>query len=312
MTVDAYQLLNKSFRKEVVYKIGMSAGFFSEYNSMILSMLYSLEHKIRFKLCSGPTNFHPEGWNGFFLPFCEQVEDSSGHYKTCDWKYALKQMVRDGRFSAYKSLLPYLSPTGKELKTQEVFGRSRDPHRAKKKYYIPELGINGNIQEACSKLIETTWRYNEKTQKSIDGLKASVNISGNYIGFHIRWGDKSIEHKPYPAEAYFAKVADTETKKTFVASDDYRAVDAVRRLRPGWEVYTLEREDERDFSYAGFLHQPEEARQEQLLRLFASVDLLSQSQQFIGTYSSNLGMYVGMRNAKICTGVDYDSWRLNW
>ncbi len=310
MTLNAYQLLNKSFKKELIYKVGMSAGFFSEYNCMILSMLYCLEHKIQFKLCSGATNFHPEGWNGFFLPFCEQVEDNSKHYKTSNWRYALKLIIRDGRFSNYRSLIPYLSWTKKKLKTQDVFGRSRSSHRAKKNYQILGLGINGNIQEACSKLIEITWRYNEKTQKGIDGLKASVNISGDYIGFHIRGGDKFIEHKIEPVEAYFDKVNDPNIRTAFVLTDDYSVIENIHRLYPGWDIKTLCREEERGYFFENFLSQPEELQGRQYLRLFASIDILSQSQQFIGTYSSNPGMYLGMRNAKICTGVDYDTWVL--
>ena len=35
-----YIKLNKSFRRTLVFRMGDSGGFFSEYNGMILAMLY--------------------------------------------------------------------------------------------------------------------------------------------------------------------------------------------------------------------------------------------------------------------------------
>lgn len=69
-----YTKLNNSFKKKLVFRLGMEAGFFSEYNNMILAMLYCLEHKIKFTLYSKDANFgYNEGWNDYFLPFCEDV-----------------------------------------------------------------------------------------------------------------------------------------------------------------------------------------------------------------------------------------------
>jgi hypothetical protein len=69
-----YNALNNSFKHTLVFHVGASAGFFSEYNCMILAMLYCLKNKIRFVLYSKDANFgHKDGWNDFFEPFCEQT-----------------------------------------------------------------------------------------------------------------------------------------------------------------------------------------------------------------------------------------------
>ena len=64
---EAYQKVNEKFESVLVFHVGESAGFFSEYNCMILVMLYCLQHKIQFKLYSRDANFgYEKGWTDFF------------------------------------------------------------------------------------------------------------------------------------------------------------------------------------------------------------------------------------------------------
>lgn len=73
---EAYQKVNEKFESVLVFHVGESAGFFSEYNCMILVMLYCLQHKIQFKLYSRDANFgYEKGWTDFFESFCKE-EDS--------------------------------------------------------------------------------------------------------------------------------------------------------------------------------------------------------------------------------------------
>ena len=59
MVIDTkkYFEINNSFSQKLVYHLGSEAGFFSEYNNMILAMLYCLKHKIKFVLYSKDANF---------------------------------------------------------------------------------------------------------------------------------------------------------------------------------------------------------------------------------------------------------------
>ena len=52
-----YEALNRSYSREFVYHLGCEAGFFSEYNNMVLAMLYCAKHHIRFALYSSDANF---------------------------------------------------------------------------------------------------------------------------------------------------------------------------------------------------------------------------------------------------------------
>ena len=45
-----------------------------------------------------------------------------------------------------------------------------------------------------------------------------------------------------------------------------------------------------------------------MILLFATMEILNRSERFVGTYNSNIGMFQGMRNPSICSGVDFDHW----
>lgn len=51
-----YHLLNRSFKKTMIYHIGIDAGFFTEYTYMLHAMLYCLQHKIQFFTPTTPTS----------------------------------------------------------------------------------------------------------------------------------------------------------------------------------------------------------------------------------------------------------------
>ncbi|MCU1360871.1 MAG: hypothetical protein JWN99_2160 [Ilumatobacteraceae bacterium] len=56
--VDRCQHLNRSFQRVYVHHVGASgAGFFSEFNNVILAMLYCVHHRIQFRLTSANASF---------------------------------------------------------------------------------------------------------------------------------------------------------------------------------------------------------------------------------------------------------------
>ena len=46
LTFERYQALNRTFRKELIFHLGSDAGFYSEFNNMILAIIYCLQYKI--------------------------------------------------------------------------------------------------------------------------------------------------------------------------------------------------------------------------------------------------------------------------
>lgn len=62
---EKWRKLNASFKKKLVYRLGDSAGLFSEINNMFFAMVWALDNKVRFELCSQRSNLGDEGWNDF-------------------------------------------------------------------------------------------------------------------------------------------------------------------------------------------------------------------------------------------------------
>lgn len=73
-----------------------------------------------------------------------------------------------------------------------------------------------------------TWKYNLGVEKEVHNLILSLGLPSEYIGFHIRGGDKFLEHKIEPIENYFSR-NETCIKNVFVLTDDYTVFLILRR-----------------------------------------------------------------------------------
>lgn len=82
----------------------------------------------------------------------------------------------------------------------------------------------------------------------------------------------------------------TELRDAFILTDDYRVIETLRRDYPDWTFHTLTRPDERGFVYKQAITD----NTENWIKLFAAMELITQSQLFVGTVSSNPGMFAGM------------------
>ena len=308
MSIDEYRRINKSFKRVLIFKIWLNSGFFSEYNNMILAMLYCLENRIQFKLSSNGANFNTQfGWNGYFDSFCDSVVDNRLHYRTLDWRYSLKLVVKRFDRLAVHSLLSYMSFWKKELLTQDVFGKCRDKLRYRKRHVIPELGFRGSTQEICSMLVCLTWKYNDSTNKRIKEILKTLSLPDKYVSIHVRRGDKIVESPYYSLERYFEKLG-TKNKNLFVATDDYTVIEDIKKKYPDWNVWTLCSPLERGYVQSVADKESFQEKDRNMILLFATMEILNRSERFVGTYNSNIGMFQGMRNPSICNGVDFDHW----
>ena len=80
---------------------------------------------------------------------------------------------------------------------------------------------------------------------------------------------------------------------------------------PEWELRTFCEEDESGYYHQEFMKMPKDYIKHKTHRLLASVDILKDAEYFIGTFSSNPGMFMGMRmDAERCLSVDGTPWRI--
>ena len=327
-----YESLNKSFKSRLVFNLGIDGGFFSEYNNMILAMLYCLENRICFSLYSKNANFKiKDGWNDYFLPFCE--EDSNENHIRFNYRmpftrnkktnstiynYYFNHLVNPFKNSIdpfrdwLKRKAYFRNSTPFNYFTYNLWNKFRSWEMMSKRFYIPELNIEGDIQSACSQLVNYTWQYNSLIKHKIDEVIHSLDLPNEYIGFHIRRGDKQLEFNSIDNEKYIKKAeSESSIRNGFILTDDYRVISELKSRFNNWQFYTLCSEDEAGYVHKEFSTKSSEFRNESLIKLFSSMDILHKSNLFVGTFSSNPGMYLGMRRPKDTSlGIDFPSWRI--
>lgn len=300
-----YQKLNNSFKNKLVYRLGSEAGFFSEYNNMILAILYCLKHKIRFELFSKNANFGTnKGWLDYFEPFCE--ENNQNWHK----EYNFRQPIYQINFLQKKLTHFYKIFFNTKYLTYELWNEFHVKSFEYEQFDIKDLDFNGDLLSASKKIIDITWRYNKKTQIEVNALIESLNLPIEYNGLHIRGGDKFIEWEKLEVEKYMNIVSKKSANKSvFVLTDDFRIIVELKENYPTYSFYTLCNESERGYFHTDFEKVSNTQKRNDLIKLFASIDILASSQLFVGTYSSNPGMYLGMRmsNDKVKC-VDLDNW----
>lgn len=302
---EKYKILNNSFKRVLVYNLGSEAGFFSEYNNMVLAMLYCLKHKIKFQLFSKNNDFLiGNGWQGFFEPFCDEVLNT--RHATFNQRQPLinekiRYKIRRFIFKRHEKITYVTSDLWQKFHANSFKDVIFD---------IPELNIYGSTQVASKKLIEITWCYKINISNLVLKNRNILKIPLKYIGIHVRCGDKIQEAPNYSIHDYMILIQKkTEIKNVFILTDDYRIYLQACEHFPDYNFYTLCDENEKGYFHSDFIKTNLETKRLKLSKLFASVDIINKSEFFIGTYSSNPGMYLGMRMDKHKTfGVDYNEW----
>ena len=318
---EKWRKLNASFKKKLVYRLGDSAGLFSEINNMFFAMVWALDNKVRFELCSQRSNLGDEGWNDFFEPFtgekCSEFLVRNNRRFVSDIKGYDKKKVMAGK---KKEKIDFL--------TQDIFKRFFENRAfAEKVFDFPELGIAGGSFAAAAGLARAFYRLNAATETAVrhlaatrlrmvlfhgsgafeaengagtgSGLAGSGELPEKYIAAQMRAGDIRKEaawrrQGLLGAAPYARKIREmcsgeglAGVRTVFAFADDFRLVEELAAALPEFCVYTLCGEEERGFDYEAFMAQDAEARRRGILKILANVELCRGSLRFIGTRVSN-------------------------
>ena len=318
---EKWRKLNASFKKKLVCRLGDSAGLFSEINNMFFAMVWALDNKVRFELCSQRSNLGDEGWNDFFEPFtgekCSEFLVRNNRRFVSDIKGYDKKKVMAGK---KKEKIDFL--------TQDIFKRFFENRAfAEKVFDFPELGIAGGSFAAAAGLARAFYRLNAATETAVrhlaatrlrmvlfhgsgafeaengagtgSGLAGSGELPEKYIAVQMRAGDIRKEaawrrQGLLGAAPYARKIREMRSgeglagvRTVFAFADDFRLVEELAAALPEFRVYTLCGEEERGFDYEAFMAQDAEARRRGILKILANVELCRGSLRFIGTRVSN-------------------------
>lgn len=285
-----YTALNNSFKKEYIFHIGASAGFYSELCNMIFAMLYCLKHEYKFTLYSKDANFsYKKGWTDFFLPFCEEKTfPLHKYYNTRNYKPQIKK--RHSLFwKAYRMLHK------NSFLTYELWDKYFCKDFDNTFFDIPKLGIHGDLREASTIIVRMIYRYNDKTLEEIQSYISNLALPVEYNSMQIRRGDKITECSLCPIDKYFdAAIEVSDNQNTFVLTDDHKVIEDIKKEYLNWKIITLTTPDEQGYDHEVFTKISKADKKQKLVKLFTSIEIIRKSNLFIGTYTTNLGLFLGM------------------
>jgi len=258
---------------------------------MILALLYCLKHQIQFRLTSANANFAVDkGLMDYFLPFfTEDINWYNRYFNTRPY-YGLKRGKH--RYLAKPVKLLY----GIDYFTQDVWQCFRSKGFQKEQFDYQQLGIKGDLLQATSVVIQQIWQFQPAVQKEIKEAIAQLALPKDYIGFHIRRGDKILETKRVSTAGYFSKAEQqTNLRSAFIVTDDYQVITEVKENFPHWTIYTLCDETAKGYVQKAFDQQDKASLYQAIIRLLAAMEILYAAHSAFITYRSNVGMFLGMR-----------------
>ncbi len=321
MKLSDYQVFNNSSRKTLVFHFGTGAGFFSEYNNMLKAIAYCLIHKIKFVLYSADATFRVQsGWTDYFLPFTEEVfSDFHREYNSRIPDYRQTYSLR--RY--FKSQILSIIKRDRKWKAKYVpfYRKSKAISNLKKKYRFDYFTYDlwydfvslkneekvcianlfeGKIFELISAIDKMIWRFNEKTQLAIDININKIQLKQTeFIGFHIRRGDKFKEAELFSLKKYIERAEKTSyIRNAFIATDDYGIIKEFSANFPNWTVSTLESPTNKGYNQDDFNKKYALIKYNEIVNILSSIELLSKAHFIVCTSSSNIGQYLTIKLGK--------------
>lgn len=299
--IEKYQQLNEGFHRKLIHHFGTGNGFYSELNSLLFSTLFCLQNKLRLELYSKDATFtFGNGWTEYFEPFCPEFKND----------FIGKRISRDFINNHHDKHICYLYKifTRNDI-LNDIYWYCRSGWFEHSHFCIPELDIDGDIRQAMKVIIPIVYRFNDKYTAIIDKFIEDLKLPDEYISLHVRAGDKITERKLITPQYYIEKAKlHSDCHNIFVATDDYRIFEQLRDNNPKYTFYTSTSPKERGNDTEKLFTSSTDIISKNLIEMFASVKIFLQSELFVGTYSSNPGLFVGMLIDERMVGMDFDRW----
>jgi hypothetical protein len=299
LDLESYRRVNESFHRRLVCRIGVDCGFFVEMNYMVNAMLYCLANRIQFQLFSRDANFGTGiGWTEYFQPFCKEV------YELYHLKYNLHQPPTWKRILKKRSLNMIVWKLKSIIKTligriiglwiyKEIVLLNQDVVSvAKHHFVIPELDIDGDYTEVYGLIVRMIWRLRPEIIRQELELKKEISLPDSYFGAHIRGGDKAIEAHLISGKEILTALSPKEGDNVFVLIDNYQQLEMIRSEFPHLRILSLCQTYEKGYFHQEFIRLAPQQKKESIVRLIISVDILLNSQAFVGTITSGPSVFV--------------------
>ncbi len=155
--------------------------------------------------------------------------------------------------------------------------------------------------------IKSILNYTAEFDKEIKSVVSELNLPKTFSCFHIRRGDKvgeklyewtqktgRTESKRFEFCNYFKHCKNIET--IFIMTDDYRCIqeahEYIENNNLPHKILYLTQEPQNGHSETLNIQNDRRYSKQELVQFFAEIETAKQSQQFIGTKSSNIFRYI--------------------
>lgn len=285
-------------RNKIIYSLS-TRGMYSELFNLCLAKVYAQHHQVSLKLNTWLWNSRiNKGWLDYFestLECCNNPFSAQDKVFTNEKPWIGKIYYKPKEFftfyyrltlnNLYRLVYPY------HLLTKEIFKDMRS-----NEFIHDCLGKDAfNLMAASFKQM---YILNNRTKNQLYQRIEELKLPDNYIGVHIRRGDKisSKEMQNIHVDKYVNSIANYKdiSSNVYIATDDTSIIDEIKNKLSshGFNVFHNSQNKSQGFNEANFNHSSKQARQEDTLNVLLDMEVLIHSLYFIGTYTSNLSRVV--------------------
>ena len=272
---------------------------YSELFNLCLAMVYAQHHRLSLTLNSWFWNSRiKKGWLDYFEPTlkcCNNPFSAQDKVYTNEKPWIGKIYYNpEVFFSFYFSLilnLIYRLVCPRHLLTKDIFDDMRS-----------EAFIHDTLGKDAFNLMAVSFKQmyilNSRTKNLLHQRIEELKVPNNYIGVHIRRGDKitSKEMQDIHLDNYINSIIKYKSisSNVYIATDDTSIIDSIKnKLSPlGFSVFYNSQNQNQGFNEDLFNHSSRQTRQEDTLNVLLDMEVLIPSDFFIGTYTSNLSRVV--------------------
>lgn len=282
----------------IIYSLS-TRGMYSELFNLCLAIVYANHHQKYLKLNTWLWNSRiNKGWEDYFEP---TLDYSNNPFSAQDKVYSNEKpwigkiYYKPKEFFSfyYRLILNYIYKIiyPHYLLTKDVFERMRS------KEFISDI-LGKDAFSLMAFTFKQVYVLNHNTKDYLSKRKNNLKLPNDYIGVHIRRGDKitSKEMEEIRLDKYVNTIINYKSisSNVFIATDDTSIINDIKeKLYPhGFNIFYNRQNQSTGFNEAIFNHASKQTRREETINVLLDMDVLIHSKFFIGTYTSNLSRVV--------------------
>ena len=297
----------------IIYNL-TSRGLYSELFNLSLAIVYARHKRLAIKVNTWLWNSRlNRGWLDFFEPTLESYNNlfsaqDKVYTKEKPWIGKIYYKPIEFYYYYFRKVLNciYCIIHPRVILTKDIFDDMRS------KYFIHTV-LGDNAFTEMSSTFKDMYKLNKKTKDIIIDKITKLQLPHEYIGIHIRRGDKitSREMASIHLDNYIIAILKYQNicKNIYIATDDINCISYIKQkiANRHINVYYNDLNQCQGHNESQFNHASKLFRYQETLNVLLDMEVLIHSKFFIGTYTSNLSrvvpFFLGLDN---CVSLDND------